>query len=50
MPDDVDLASAVILPCPECRSGKHVNCSKWSLDEQTDDVVACPCNENGHSA
>lgn len=34
--------------CPECRQGKHVNCTGWALDEDTDDVVECECAEGGH--
>lgn len=34
--------------CPECRSGKHQNCTEWAIDEDTDEVVACDCAEGGH--
>lgn len=34
--------------CPECRQGKHGNCTGWSLDTNTDELVECPCAEGGH--
>lgn len=33
--------------CPECRSGKHPNCTGWALDD-ADEMVECPCAEGGH--
>jgi Zn finger protein HypA/HybF involved in hydrogenase expression len=36
------------LACPECRSGKHHNCTGWAIDEATDEVIACPCPEPAH--
>jgi hypothetical protein len=35
--------------CPECRSGKHVNCTGWALDEDSDELVECGCAEGGHA-
>ena len=29
--------------CPECRDGKHSNCTHDALDDTTDDVVDCYC-------
>lgn len=34
--------------CPECRNGKHANCTGWALDEDTDEVVDCDCASGGH--
>lgn len=34
--------------CPECRQGKHANCTGWALDPDTDELVDCPCAEGGH--
>lgn len=31
--------------CPECRNGKHVNCTGDALDEDTDTIVACTCTD-----
>jgi len=28
--------------CPECRAGKHGNCTGWALGPD-DEMVACPC-------
>lgn len=28
--------------CPECRNGKHVNCTGWALDDR-DEMVTCGC-------
>jgi hypothetical protein len=28
--------------CPECRAGKHVNCTDWAIDD-SDGLVACGC-------
>lgn len=35
--------------CPECRQGKHGNCTGWSIDEDTDEIVDCPCAVGGHA-
>lgn len=32
----------VRLECPECRDGKHRNCTGWTLDD-ADRVVGCAC-------
>ena len=29
--------------CPECRDGKHGNCTGWSIDDH-DDIVDCRCD------
>lgn len=29
--------------CPECRNGKHPNCTGWALDA-ADEVVSCGCS------
>lgn len=34
--------------CPECRAGKHQNCTEWAVDEDTDEVVDCDCAAGGH--
>lgn len=34
--------------CPECRQGKHQNCTGWAINEETDEVGPCPCEEGGH--
>ena len=34
-------------PCPECRQGKHSNCTGWALNDQ-DELVQCPCKQLGH--
>lgn len=34
--------------CPECRAGKHPNCTGWALDEN-DDTVECGCAQGGHA-
>lgn len=34
-------------PCPECRVGKHGNCTHWALDWR-DQEVDCPCDVKGH--
>jgi hypothetical protein len=33
--------------CPECRQGKHANCTGWAF--RKDDLVTCGCLE-GHDA
>lgn len=33
--------------CPECRDGKHGNCTGWALDEQADEFGACACEHVG---
>jgi len=30
--------------CPECRNGKHDNCTGQTLDEVTDEFVPCSCS------
>lgn len=35
--------------CPECRSGKHTNCTGLALDEDNDGFVACACAKRGHA-
>lgn len=34
--------------CRECRDDKHVNCTGWSIDDKTDDVVDCDCIDEVH--
>lgn len=34
--------------CPECRDGKHLNCTGWVIDER-DRVANCKCKERGHA-
>lgn len=34
--------------CPECRSGKHGNCTEWALNDD-DVMVPCGCAEGGHA-
>jgi hypothetical protein len=47
--EDADCRKCVndsaVPVCPECRDGKHTNCTEWALDPITDDVVACLCDE-----
>jgi hypothetical protein len=31
------------MMCPECRDGKHANCTGWALHPYTDDLEACDC-------
>lgn len=33
--------------CPECRDGKHLNCTGWALDPETDEQTYCGCPEPG---
>lgn len=35
--------------CPECRAGKHGNCTGWAIDPDNDDMVPCECQEGGHA-
>jgi len=35
--------------CPECRSGKHGNCTGWAIDPDTDEMVECECRVGGHA-
>jgi hypothetical protein len=35
--------------CPECQSGKHVNCAGWAVDPDTDEIVECNCATGGHA-
>jgi hypothetical protein len=37
----------VDLPCPECRQGKHGNCTKITLNHR-DDRVPCSCPDRGN--
>lgn len=34
--------------CPECRNGKHQNCTNEALDESTDEIVPCNCIHSAH--
>lgn len=34
--------------CPECDQGKHVNCTGWAIDEETDRVIDCSCPLPAH--
>lgn len=31
--------------CPECRVGKHRNCTGVAFDDVTDEQVECPCHD-----
>ena len=35
--------------CPDCEQGKHANCDNTSWDNATDSLVACPCDQRGHT-
>ena len=35
--------------CPECRQGKHGNCTGWALDPDTDEIRECGCAQGGHA-
>lgn len=35
--------------CPECRQGKHRNCTGQVLDLDTDQWHECTCAEGGHA-
>lgn len=35
--------------CPECRAGKHVNCTGTTLNMVTDEWVECGCQAGGHA-
>jgi hypothetical protein len=34
--------------CPECKAGKHPNCTGQALDADTDTFVPCVCGNLGH--
>lgn len=34
--------------CPECRQGKHDNCTGQALDPRTDEMTQCPCQRLDH--
>lgn len=34
--------------CPECRQGKHANCTGWALDAD-DEQTECGCAQGGHA-
>lgn len=34
--------------CPECRQGKHINCTGWAIDPDTDEVGYCACTAPEH--
>lgn len=36
-----------VTSCPECRQGKHVNCTSETLDEH-DELVLCTCPDASH--
>jgi len=42
-PQDGTALAGKVRMCPECRDGKHQNCTGWSLDAN-DNVVPCPCH------
>lgn len=31
--------------CPECRDGKHRNCTGVAFTDDTDEQVPCPCHD-----
>lgn len=35
--------------CPECRAGKHANCTGQAYDADADAFVPCGCQEGGHA-
>lgn len=35
--------------CPECRVGRHANCTGWAIDPDTDEVRDCGCAQGGHA-
>lgn len=37
-----------ITICPECRNGKHPNCTERVLDLDTDKWVTCDCRDDSH--
>lgn len=39
--------TAKVEPCPECRAGKHGNCTESVLDA-ADEMVPCPCTDAWH--
>jgi hypothetical protein len=34
--------------CPECRAGKHANCTGEAWDEEADELTTCDCAAVGH--
>lgn len=40
-------AAVTSSPCPECRDGKHVNCTSMVM-ASNDSMVACPCRRDRH--
>lgn len=34
--------------CPECRDGKHNNCTEWAVHPVSDEVVPCACPNPTH--
>jgi hypothetical protein len=34
--------------CPECRDGKHFNCTTGAWDDFTDTPTYCRCWQRGH--
>lgn len=34
--------------CPECAQLKHRNCTGWALDETTDQITTCACEQARH--
>lgn len=56
-PDEVDALADLVraakhlfsLPdCPECWSGKHVNCRDVTWCDEHDDFAPCPCFRRDH--
>lgn len=37
-----------IEPCPDCKAGKHDNCTNEAFDPAADAVVPCPCAGRHH--
>lgn len=44
MPERIAVGSPPLALCPECRDGKHVNCTGWTLDVDDNEIdCQCPC-------
>lgn len=48
--DDLPPPFQSIEPCPECRQGKHQNCTDQVPYGTTDQSVECPCQSRGHAS
>ena len=43
-------AGYVPAPCPDCRAGKCMNCTRDTWDDAADAAAVCPCHAAGHPA